>query len=158
MLGVKADNLTNSYADCLETMVASSSLAYPSVLWESNFFTWCLEATSLHILYKVQKRTETLNSRVRLVYVVLNGNHKFFVKRKALRVLISFDHWQNGQGASSFQVSSLSENTEARYNIAETKGHTVREHRTLKCDVTRTKAELTCIDQIPFSCVPLDYY
>jgi hypothetical protein len=58
-----------------------------------------------------------------------------------------------------FKFVSLSENTEARYNIAETKGHTVHERRTLKCrDVTRMKAELTCIDQIPFFWVPLDYY
>jgi len=31
----------------------------------------------------VQKRTEPLNAHVRPLYVVLSGNHKFFVKRKS---------------------------------------------------------------------------
>ena len=40
-------------------------------------------ASSVNILHKMQKRTETLNARVGRVYVVLNGNHDFLLKEKS---------------------------------------------------------------------------
>jgi len=93
LLGVKASSLTNSYADCLEIVVATISRSHQglsrSVMGKLYPFLPGVWRHRQFIFYTKCRRERNLSMLVLGAYVVwyiiLNANHKFFVQRKALR-------------------------------------------------------------------------